>query len=309
MKRIRRFFGIIFVMVLCAVSFAGCTSGEDSDVKLFKKEFTVGKDIERYNILDFYYTYENINYDASYQRYHIYKDKDGRHYFFHETRERKGDYGPCTREDTTKSEIIEITDEQWQKFYELVCDGTVREHVETADAGDSGPWYYLYWDKDKEKYREYKFPSYAAEKAFLAFCESLANDPIAVSAADFEPLDESYVGEWQGYFKTMSGQYTLTLGAPENGVFPAELFCVWNYSEDGDSGMYSGELTIKGSVSAGEDGVMMLIGTLDDGSTPKQEIPVKAALGKSGEGIKMIMIECHHDRIHPGNSFEFKRVK
>ena len=305
MKRLGKYFGLLLCALAC-MAFCGCNPGEDSDVKLFKKEFTVGKDIERHNILDFYYTYENINYDAFYQRYRIYKSKDGQHFFFHETRERKNDYGPTTPADTTKSETIEMTDEQWNKFYELVCDGTVRERVETADSGDSGPWYYLYWEKDKEKYREYTFPSYAAEKAFIAFCESLANDPVAVSAEDYPAIDESCVGKWIGYFKTVSGQYHLELGEPQNGEFPATLFCVWNYSEDGDSGMYSGELTITGTVSVDESGLTVLTGTLDDTSdAPKPT--VKAVIGKSGDGLKMIITECHHDRIHPGNRFELKR--
>ena len=310
MRRFLKLTCILLSVVLCGASFGGCTSREDSDVKLFKqKTFEVGTDIERHQILDFYYTYENINYDAFYQRYHIYKTNDGQHYFFHETRERKDDYGPCTAADATKRETIEMTDEQWKQFYELVTGGTVKEHEESAEAGGSGPWYYLYWEKDKEKYREYTFKNYAAEKAFKEFCESLANDPIAVSAEDYQPIDESYAGEWMGYFKTVSGQYHMEIGAPTNGAFPVKIFFVWNYSEDGDSGMYSGELTIEGTASVGTDGLMVFTGNLDDGSEPVELIPVKAVIGKNGEGIKMIMLECHHDRIHPGNRFELKRVE
>ena len=305
MKRIKRICIIVFCMIMCAVSFAGCGSGEDSDVKLFKKEFMVGKDIERHNILDFYYTYENINFDASYQRYHIYKEKDGRHFFFHETRERKGEYGPTTPADATKRETIEMTDEQWKKFYELICDGTVKEHVETADAGGSGPWYYLYWDKDKEKYREYKFPSYEAEKAFLEFCETTANTRITVSADDYPALDESYCGDWMGYFKSVSGQYHMNIGEPVNALFPITVEFVWNYSEDGD-GMYSGEAKAVGFASVLPDGVMVFKGFLSDGTEGENPAFI-AYIGKDGDGIKMIVTECHHERIHPGNRFELKK--
>ncbi|MBP5660552.1 MAG: hypothetical protein J6X08_04385 [Lachnospiraceae bacterium] len=298
MKRLVVFLSIL----LCALSLAGCTSGEDSNVKLFQKTFVVGKDIERYNISEFYYTYENINYDAFYQRYHVYKTDYGTPYFTHITRERKNDYGPTTPEDTVKSGTIEMTDEQWKKFYELISGGTVAERKDTADSGDSGPWYYLYWDKDKEKYREYTFESPAAEKALEEFFVSLADSPIEAAKEDYPALDESCVGKWMGYFGNVSGQYHMEIGEPADSTYPASINFVWNYSEDGDNGMYSGEVSVTGIINKNADGLTVFTGTTGEGDKL-----IEAVLGKSGDSIKMIVTKSDNDRIYPGNHFELKR--
>ena len=294
--------GIFILILLCVLSFAGCASKEDSDVKLFQKTFEVGKDIERYNIKEFYYTYENINYDAFYQRYHVYKTDYGTPYFTHITRQRKDDYGPTTPEDTVKSGTIEMTDEQWEKFYELISGGTVAEREDTADSGGSGPWYFLYWDNDKEKYREYKFVSYAAEKALEDFFVSLADEPIAVAKEDYPALDGSAAGEWRGYFGKVSGGYHMEIGEPSDDVYPATIRFIWNYSEDGDNGMYSGEVTVDGQIARNSDGLTVFTGTArEDGK------PVEAVIGKSGDTIKMIVTRSDNDRIFAGNRFELTR--
>ena len=294
--------GKLIVIILCVLSFAGCASKEGLDVKLFQKTFEVGKDIERYNISEFYYTYENINYDAFYQRYHVYKTDYGTPYFTHITRERKNDYGPTTPEDTVKSGTIEMTDEQWKKFYELISGGTVAEREDTADSGDSGPWYYLYWDKDKEKYREYKFVSYAAEKALEDFFVSLADSPIAVAGEDYPALDESDVGKWLGYFGYVSGQYHMEIGKPTDNTYPTSIRFIWNYSEDGDSGMYSGEVTVDGLITRNADGLTVFTGTTGEGDKL-----IEAVIGKSGDAIKMIVTKSDNDRIYAGNRFELTR--
>ena len=298
MRRLEKF----FLILLCVLSFAGCASKEDSNVKLFQKTFEVGKDIERYNIKEFYYTYENINYDAFYQRYHVYKTDYGTPYFTHITRQRKDDYGPTTPEDTVKSGTIEMTDEQWKKFYELILGGTVAEREDTADSGGSGPWYFLYWDNDKEKYREYKFVSYVAEKALKEFFVSLADEPIAVAKEDYPALDNSDVGNWRGYFGKVSGEYHMEIGEPTDDAYPTNIFFVWNYSEDGDSGMYSGEVTVDGLITKNADGLTVFTGTTAEGS----EL-IEAVLGKSGYTIKMIVTRSDNDRIFAGNRFELTR--
>ena len=79
-------FGILFCVML-----TGC--GEQKvtvENTVSGKQMIVGTDIGLDEITDFYYTEENINYDAYYQRYRFYVE-DGKHLFFHETRERKDD--------------------------------------------------------------------------------------------------------------------------------------------------------------------------------------------------------------------------
>ena len=170
----KRFYAAVAGSLL-AVILAGCAIGKDTEDVLLHRELIVGKDIVADDITDFYYTKSNINYDAYYQRYRFYVD-DGKRYFFHETRERKGDYGPCTEEDTTFTGTIELTDDQWSQFYDLVSGGVVKAREESADSGDTGPWLYMYWTNDKSKYQQYSFASYGEEKAFVELCLSLASD-------------------------------------------------------------------------------------------------------------------------------------
>ncbi|MCR4739235.1 MAG: hypothetical protein K5886_03120 [Lachnospiraceae bacterium] len=180
-------FVYIFIM---ALMLAGCASekpagqaGPDgvSDMDLSNGTsgdavtFTVGEDIGIEDITDFYYTVEDINYDACYQRYRFYVE-DGKHIFFHETRERKDDYGPCTEEDTTLTGTIELTDEQWSEFFDLVSGGRVRSREESAETGDTGPWLYLYWVNDNSDIQQFSFASYGDEKAFVDFCLSIIAD-------------------------------------------------------------------------------------------------------------------------------------
>lgn len=168
-KGLKRFY-IILAVFLFGLLLAGCNNGKEQEtVSLLSGGKIVGKDILIGDINDFYYTEENINYNAFYQRYRLYVE-DGKHYFFHETRKRENDYGWCTEEDTTLIGTIELTDEQWSDFYEIIIDGTVEKRKESADAGDSGPWYYLYWENDKSKYQVYSFASYDKEKAFVDYC-------------------------------------------------------------------------------------------------------------------------------------------
>lgn len=161
--------GILFIAML-----AGCAANEEAgEMSLFSKKMIVGTDIAFEDITDFYYTEENINYDADYQRYRFYAE-DGKHFFFHETRERKNDYGPCTEEDTVQTGTIELSDDQWSEFTALVKGGIVTVRKDTADSGGSGPWLYLYWTNDKSKYQQFSFESYETEAKFEEFCLILA---------------------------------------------------------------------------------------------------------------------------------------
>ena len=150
---------------LCALAvllFTGC-SGEK----------TVGKDVRIGDVTDFYYTYENINYNAVYQRYRFFT-ADGEYRFFHERRERPGDYGPTSEEDTVASGTVTLTEEEWNAFFDCLKDGTVRDRSDSAESGGSGPWTYLYWKKDRGVCQEFSFASAEARSAFEELSEKLA---------------------------------------------------------------------------------------------------------------------------------------
>ena len=140
---------------------------------ILKGKMVVGDDIKYEDIKEFYYTYENINYGALYLRYRFYKDND-KNMFFFEKRERPNDYGPAGEDDTVAKGNIELTDEQLSEFYKLISGGLVRKRGENADSGDCGPWLYLYWNDDRNKYQEFTFESYSKESEFEDYCSQLS---------------------------------------------------------------------------------------------------------------------------------------
>ena len=135
--------------------------------------FTVGEEIAEADIYDFYFTRENINFNAFFQRYRFTLTEDGRRVFFHERREKKGGYGPATEEDVKKSGVSDLTDEEWKKFTDLIGGGTVTMR-EVTDEGSSGPWMFLYWNGDGSLWQEFRFRSYDVQAEFEAFCEKLS---------------------------------------------------------------------------------------------------------------------------------------
>ncbi|SEL02600.1 hypothetical protein SAMN04487770_10564 [Butyrivibrio sp. ob235] len=144
-----------------------------SDKVLKKDSMIVGEDISEDEINKFYYTIENINYDAYYLRYLFYVE-DGKHMFFFEERERKDDYGPTTEEDTIAEAEFELSDDEWSDFVETIKGGLVKARDDNPEDGGSGPWTYLYWSEDEDKYQEYAFKSQGARKEFETLCEVLA---------------------------------------------------------------------------------------------------------------------------------------
>ena len=162
MKRIG---GLALIMLGCVMIFGGC-AGES-------KETVTDRKIPAGDITEFYYTFENINANAFYQRYRFYSE-DGKHLFYHETREKPGQYGPATEEDITSSGTAELSEEEWKEFLSFLKDGTVTARRDDTEAGDSGPWMFIYWKKDKGKYQVFEFASYEERVRFEGFCSELA---------------------------------------------------------------------------------------------------------------------------------------
>ncbi len=193
----------------------------NSGFSFFKSGKTVGKDIRIGDVSEFYYTFSNINYNAFYQRYRFFTE-DGKYFFFHETRERKNDYGPTTEKDITKTGTVELSADQWSAFFDLLSGGTVTKRSESAASGGSGPWLYLYWSGDRSKIQEYRFDSLEKRSAFESFCEELAGE-------DAEPAGES--GKAILEFDSFDG------GGPEFRVLvdPEIVSCessVWYFKDD-----------------------------------------------------------------------------
>ncbi len=210
----KKFIAVISVMLFVAL-LAGCGAREEAaDMPLSDDKMIVGKDIRIEDITDFYYTEENINYDAYYQRYRFYVE-DGKHMFFHETRERKDDYGPCTEDDTTLVGTIELTDDQWYQFTDLVSGGIVKTREDTSDSGGTGPWLYLYWTNDEGKYQQFSFDSYGTETKFEEFCLELAPKTESASIVEtYEVTDPELAEEYyaEGELVTMIRYYEMSDG-------------------------------------------------------------------------------------------------
>ena len=155
------FMGLSLPALLCACGDAGTA------------ETITNRRIPVADVTEFYYTYENINYHAFYQRYRFYAE-DGKYLFQHETRERPNDYGPATEADTTAAGTRELTPQEWLDAMALLQNGTVSKRSDPAESGSFGPWTYIYWKNDKSRYQEFAFSSYAEQIAFEEYCSALA---------------------------------------------------------------------------------------------------------------------------------------
>ncbi len=156
--------GVLLIM-LCLTLFGGC--GKNAKETVSNRKIPVG------DITEFYYTYENINYDAFYQRYRFYTE-DGRYMFYHEKREKPGEYGPTAEKDITDSGTVELSADEWNSFLTFLKNGKVSARKDSAVSGDAGPWTFIYWKNDKGKYQVFDFPSYDTRCRFEEFCSALA---------------------------------------------------------------------------------------------------------------------------------------
>lgn len=135
-----------------------------------RRAYVVGEKIARGDIREFWYTVSTSTDPPLFQRYRFTKNED-RVSFYHEKRE--GDHWPLRETDITVSGTLELSSEQRDRLYALLAGGTVSEREESLECGDSGPWLYLYWTRDRGKYREYEFTDYGRRLEFEEFCGEL----------------------------------------------------------------------------------------------------------------------------------------
>ena len=166
----------ILILCLALLPICGCSQPK-------KSVYVVGVDIEPEDVTEFYCTVSTSTYPPHYQRYRFYKE-DGAYKFFHETRE--GDHFPLTEADATVSETTELSGDQWSDFLVLLVGGRVIARQEHLEAGDDGPWLYLYWTGDRGDIQEFSFVSRETQSDFEALCESLAGEA-PEAAAETEP--------------------------------------------------------------------------------------------------------------------------
>ena len=171
---------IFFVCLIAVFLLASCRGKEEpaangNEGSAYKGEKFKGTKVDLTDVVDFYYTYEWIGYNAEYLRYRFYTE-DGRHYFFHEARKVEEDYGPAGKDDVTSIGTAELSQEEWDKFLGLIKDGKISKPEESASTGDKGPWLYIYYTKGNDTQRmAYTFDPYISVEDFEEYCESLAN--------------------------------------------------------------------------------------------------------------------------------------
>ena len=139
-------------------------------VQAGKRERVVGKDITLESITEFYYTHSSSTYPPDYQRYRFYVE-EGTYKFYHEKRE--GTDWPLTESHITGSGSIELSEKEWAEFLNLLKGGAVKKRNPSFEAGSSGPWLYLYWKGDRDKYQAFSFSTLNEMNAFEEFCEKL----------------------------------------------------------------------------------------------------------------------------------------
>ena len=198
----------------CMFLFGGCGKTP--------KETITNRNIPLDDVSEFYYTYENINFNAFFQRYRFYIE-DGKYMFHHETRERPGDYGPTTEEDITNSGTFELTAEQWKDFLTFLKDGTVSERSDSGESGSRGPWTFIYWKDDKGRYQVFEFPSYDTRVHFEEFCSALAKaEPYSVASDEssevyMNKIKINEISYSPGYGDMLGGYHEVILSKDENG--------------------------------------------------------------------------------------------
>ena len=199
MKRIG---GIILIMLCCMTLFGGC--GKETEETITNKKIPLA------DVTEFYYTCENINFDAFFQRYRFYRE-DGKYMFQHETREKPGEYGPTSEEDITGRGTFELTEEEWNEFLTFLKDGTVSARKDSGESGGAGPWTFIYWKNDKGKYQVFEFATYDARTRFEEYCSSLAQEvnmrEIKIRRISYNP----------GYGDMLGGYHEETLRKDKDG--------------------------------------------------------------------------------------------
>ncbi len=159
---------------------------------LLKKEFVVGKDVAKEDVLQFYFTYDSSTYPPEFQRYRFYTEGD-KLLFYHEKRE--GDHWPLSESDATVTGTKELSETEWDEMFSLLCGGTVRAREEHLESGGRGPWLFLYWKGDRGKIQEFTFASYEKQREFEAFCVALKGEAGSGPEEPGETPDEPAIPE------------------------------------------------------------------------------------------------------------------
>lgn len=160
---------LMVLTIVIIIPSRSCEAGFFSDL-FSKKERIVGTDIKPEVIKEFYYTISSSTNPPEFQRYRI-KLEQGQASFYHEKRE--GNHWPLRETDITIHGTVELTTEHWQNFLATLNQGVVTKRIENPAGGGRGPFLYLYWQGDEDKYQVFTFADYGKQQAFEKLCLEL----------------------------------------------------------------------------------------------------------------------------------------
>ncbi len=133
----------------------------------------VGQTVMKKDIRDFYFTLSSSTNPPQFQRWRFYEE-DGKKYFYHEKRE--GDHWPLREGDITISGTRELTEAQWDEFFECLQGGSVQRRRDSLESGGRGPWLYLYWRGDRGVIQQFDFADVSSRLAFEDLCRRLMEE-------------------------------------------------------------------------------------------------------------------------------------
>ena len=137
----------------------------------FDREMVVGKNISLDEITQFHCVRDSSVYPPVYTAYHFCIE-NGSAQFEYETRE--GNSWPLTEEDIAILAAKDLTQEEWDELCSFLEGGHVKKEDEDLVDGDDGPWFTLYWDRDRSEYRTFSFATDESRRSFEEYCEHLA---------------------------------------------------------------------------------------------------------------------------------------
>jgi hypothetical protein len=133
----------------------------------------VGQTVMKQDVRDFFYTLSSSTNPPQFQRWRFYEE-DGKKYFYHEKRE--GDHWPLREGDITISGTRELTEAQWDEFFECLQGGSVQRRRDSLESGGRGPWLYLYWRGDRGVIQQFDFADASSRLAFEDLCRRLMEE-------------------------------------------------------------------------------------------------------------------------------------
>ena len=169
---------VLTISVIACLLFFGCVSDSEAQGISEPEEKAVikmsdGSEISDGDIAEFVYTFDHIGYNAEYQRFRFYTE-NGKHMFFHERREIRGDYGFASEKDVTRKGDFQLKQNEWQSFCSFLQNGEIRQRNDEPVDGDDGPWMYIYLKNSDSRGQEFYFADLQTRGSFEDFCESLA---------------------------------------------------------------------------------------------------------------------------------------